>query len=89
MLISPFSLTGIAGLFICCFLKILMEILFFWQHLMSLCEQAQAVGADGLSCSVACGAFLDQGWNPCPLHWQMRSYPLWRQGRPCSKPLMN
>ena len=27
--------------------------------------------ADRLSCSVACGIFLDQGWNPCPLHWQM------------------
>ena len=22
-----------------------------------------------LSCSVACGIFLDQGSNPCPLHW--------------------
>ena len=24
----------------------------------------------GLSCSAACGIFLDQGSNPCPLHWQ-------------------
>ena len=23
----------------------------------------------GLSCSIACGIFLDQGYNPCPLHW--------------------
>ena len=23
-----------------------------------------------LSCSVACGVFLDQGLNPCLLHWQ-------------------
>ena len=23
-----------------------------------------------LSCSKACGIFLDQGSNPCPLHWQ-------------------
>ena len=23
----------------------------------------------GLSCSAACGIFLDQGWNPCLLHW--------------------
>ena len=52
MLISPLSLTGIADLLICCFLKILMEILFFWQHLMSLCEQAQGVG-DGQG-SLAC-----------------------------------
>ena len=26
-----------------------------------------------LSCSVACGIFPDQGWNPCPLHWQVDS----------------
>ena len=26
--------------------------------------------AHGLSCSAACGIFLDQGSNPCPLHWQ-------------------
>ena len=28
-----------------------------------------AVVAHGLSCSTACGIFLDQGANPCPLHW--------------------
>ena len=27
------------------------------------------VVAHGLSCSTACGIFLDQGLNPCPLHW--------------------
>ena len=27
----------------------------------------------GLSCSSACGIFLDQGSNPCPLHWQADS----------------
>ena len=31
------------------------------------------VVAHGLSCSVACGIFLDQGLNPCPLHWQADS----------------
>ena len=25
----------------------------------------------GLSCSAACGIFLDQGSNPCPLHWHL------------------
>ena len=29
----------------------------------------------GLSCSAACGIFLDQGLNPCPLHWQADSAP--------------
>ena len=38
--------------------------------------------AHGLSCSVACGIFLDQGSNPCPLHWQADSYPLHHQGSP-------
>ena len=27
----------------------------------------------GLHCSVACGIFLDQGSNPCLLHWQVDS----------------
>ena len=31
------------------------------------------VVAHRLSCSVACGIFLDQGSNPCPLHWQVDS----------------
>ena len=25
--------------------------------------------AHGLSCPATCGIFLDQGLNPCPLHW--------------------
>ena len=36
----------------------------------------------GLSCSTACGIFLDQGLNPCPLHWQVDFYPLHHQGSP-------
>ena len=28
----------------------------------------------GLSCSVACGIFPDQGSNPCSLHWQADSF---------------
>ena len=34
----------------------------------------------GLSCSVACGIFPDQGSNPCPLHRQTDSQPLRHQG---------
>ena len=30
-----------------------------------------------LSC---CEIFLDQGWNLCPLHWQVGSHPLHQQG---------
>ena len=41
---------------------------------------ASVVVARGLSCSTACGIFPDQGLNPCPLHWQVDSYPLCHQG---------
>ena len=41
-----------------------------------------AVVAHRLSCSVACGIFPHQGWNPCPLHWQADSQPLRHQGSP-------
>ena len=30
----------------------------------------------------ACGIFLDWGSNPCPLHRQADSYPLYHQGSP-------
>ena len=36
-------------------------------------EHRLSVVAHGLSCSVACGIFPDQGSNPCPLHWQADS----------------
>ena len=38
--------------------------------------------AHRLSCSTACGVFLDQGPNPCPLHWQADSYPQCHQRSP-------
>ena len=40
------------------------------------------VVARGLSCSVACGIFPDQGSNPCPLHRQADSKPLRHQEVP-------
>ena len=33
-------------------------------------RKGSVVVVHGLSCSVACGIFLDQGSNLCPLHWQ-------------------
>ena len=51
-----------------------------------LCVQALECGpvfaAHGLSCSVACGVFSDQGLNLCPLHWQADSYPPCHQRSP-------
>ena len=38
----------------------------------------------GLSCSMSCGIFPEQGSNPCPLHWQADSQPLHHQGSPLS-----
>ena len=35
--------------------------------------QGASVVVHGLSCSAACGIFLDQGSNPCPPHWQEAS----------------
>ena len=55
------------------------------------CFGARAIGlrvsivvVPGLSCSVACGIFPDQGVNPCFLHWQPDSLPLSHQGSPTS-----
>ena len=31
---------------------------------------------------MACGIFRDQGLNPCPLLWQVDSYPLYHQRSP-------
>ena len=44
------------------------------------------VVAQALSRSVTCDIFLDQGLNPCPLHWQADSQPLDHQGSPSSLP---
>ena len=41
-----------------------------------LYSTGSVVVASWLSCSEACRIFLDQGSNPCPLHWQVNSYPL-------------
>ena len=40
------------------------------------------VAAHWLSCSPACRILLDQGLNPCLLHWQVESLPLSHQGSP-------
>ena len=36
----------------------------------------------GLSCSTACGIFLNQGYNSCLLYWQADSLPPSHQGNP-------
>ena len=39
----------------------------------------------GLSCSMACGIFLDQGSNLCPLHWPVNSQSLDHQENPLNR----
>ena len=48
-------------------------------------QQLWHIGLDavhGLSCSAACGVYLDQGSNLCPLYWRADSYPLCHKGSP-------
>ena len=40
------------------------------------------VEAHRLNCSLVRGIFPDKELNPCPLHWQVDSYPLYHQGSP-------
>ena len=49
-----------------------------WWLLLSWSAGSEVV-AHRLSCSVAGGIFLDQRLNPCSLHWQVDSYPLYHQ----------
>ena len=48
------------------------------QHVDSVVEM------HGFSCPMTCGILLDQGSNPCPLHWQADSHPPCHQGSPPS-----
>ena len=47
-----------------------------------LSSTGSVVVALGPSCSMAWGIFLDQGPNPCVLHWQTGSLPLSHQCSP-------
>ena len=40
-------------------------------------EQGIVVVAHRLGCSTACGIFPGYRSNPCPLHWQLDSHPLY------------
>ena len=52
-----------------------------------LWSTGSTVVAHGLSCSTACGIFLDWRSNQCLLHWQVDSLPLSHQGSPISPTL--
>ena len=54
-------------------------------HLMGCRAAGSVVVAHGPSCPAACGIFLDQELNPCPLHWQADFQPLDHQGSPMTR----
>ena len=52
------------------------------QYLQLGSRVGSVVVVHGLYYSGACGIFMDQGSNPCPLHCQVDSYPLYHQRSP-------
>ena len=73
-----FSSCGEQGLFFIVVHRLLIVVAYLAQ---ALGTEASVVLVHGLSCSVACGIFLDQELNPRPLvYWQADSYPLYHQG---------
>ena len=87
------AVTGLTELLCTCTLSAL-PLALLSEHTDSACVWASAgaarrlrsagsaVVAPKLSCSGACGISLDQGSNPCLLHWQTDSQPLDHQGSP-------
>ena len=69
----------VPGLFVVC--RFLLAVAsFVAEHRLGCMDSG--VEAHWLSCPVARGILLDQGLNPCLLHWQADSYPLYHQGSP-------
>ena len=66
-----------------------LQWLLLWSTHMALVVMGPGLWSTGLivvvrelSCSMACGSFLDQGSNLRLLHWQVDSLPVSRQGSP-------
>ena len=85
-------LRGFSLVVVCVFLTVVLLLLWstgLWASVMAaggsipgaprLWSSGSIVVVHGLSCSMACGIFLDQGSNPCLLHWQVDSVPLSHQ----------
>ena len=75
---SGFPQLQLEGVTLCCGIKASHCGGFFRQSTGSRNMGFSRFG-DGLSCSTACGIFLDQGSNPC-LYWQADPYLLYHQG---------
>ena len=68
-----FSLVVVRGAVLCCGARASHCSGFSCCGARTLGTWTSVVVAHGLGCSVACGIFLDQVSNPCPLHWQVDS----------------
>ena len=53
-----------------------------WLPWLQAFERRLSSFGQSLSCSEACGIFLNQGLNLCLLDWKVDSYPLDHQGSP-------
>ena len=79
----------------CCEWGLLSSVVCGLLLLLSMCSgvgglqeySSSVLVACRLSFSEACGISPDQGLNPCPLHWQVDSYPLCHQGKQKQKML--
>ena len=69
-----FSSCGIRGLLPRCGAQVSHCGSFFCCRALALGEWASVTRAHGLTCSSVCGIFLDQGLNPCHLHWQILNH---------------
>ena len=83
LLCTGFSLVAVSGGFSLAVVCGLLLLLSMCSGVGGLQEYSSSLlVACGLSCSEACGISPDRELNPCPLHWQVDSYPLCHQGSP-------
>ena len=77
-----YSLGGVSELASCCTSELLIAVgSLIAEHELQV-SRVSVVVAHVLSCPAACGIFLDQGSNLCPLHQQADSLPPDHQGSP-------
>ena len=77
---AGYSLVAVCGLIIT--VASLVQRRLYALMIQQLQHAVSVAAAPGLSCSEACGIIPGQGSNPCPLHWQVDSHPLYHQGSP-------
>ena len=81
LLLQGLSLVATSGLLIAVAFLVAEHRLLGAQALV-VAVMGSVVVAPVLNYSASCGIFLDQGSNPCSLHWHVDSYPLHHQERP-------